>query len=147
MEEERLLQAISGMEYPSEAVTSGLDGERVTDRYAAAAFGWRTAVGMVADAIGRHGSDGWTYCGGEENLPEEPGDGLGDMDEFEEYIVMIEGAEVPTVLGYAGNGEWYRDGVFYSVIAWRPMPEPYRPRKSAGDDHKRQIIERFCRVE
>ncbi len=54
-----LLQAISGMGYQSEAVAGGLDEECVTDRYAAAAFGWRTAVEMVTEAIGSHGRDGW----------------------------------------------------------------------------------------
>lgn len=142
-----LLQAISGMGYQSEAVAGGLDEECVTDRYAAAAFGWRTAVEMVTEAIGSHGRDGWIPCS--ERLPKEPGDGLKNMVELDSYIVMIQGAEKPTSLIYAGDGEWYdaETGIFYKVEAWRPYPPAYRPQKSVGDDYKRQIMERFCRVE
>ena len=91
------------------------------------------------------GDDGWIPCSKE--LPEEPDYGLKDMDELEEYIVMIEGAVKPTVLEYAGGGEWYRDGVFYSVVAWRPLPAPYRPEKTIGEDYKNQIMYRFLRME
>ena len=33
------------------------------------------------------------------------------------------------------------------VIAWRPISEPYNPQKSIGDDYKKQIMEKFLRVE
>ena len=33
------------------------------------------------------------------------------------------------------------------VIAWRPISEPYRPQKSVGDDYKKQIMEKFLKVE
>lgn len=62
----------------------------------------------------------------EERLPEEPEEGLVDMDSLEEYIVTISGATKPTVLFYAGDGEWYREGIFYSVDAWMPFPETFR---------------------
>lgn len=55
-----------------------------------------------------------------ERLPEEPLDGL------PEYLVTIEGATVATVLGYCGNGEWWRDGNYYNVVAWMPLPDAYR---------------------
>lgn len=61
-----------------------------------------------------------------ERLPEEPA-GLIEMEDLQEYIVMIDGAELPTVLLYIGNGEWCTAGVFYKVVAWMPLPEPYRP--------------------
>lgn len=60
-----------------------------------------------------------------ERLPKEPEEGLTDIDECDEYIVMIEGADIPTALNYVGDGEWYRDGNYYKVIAWMPLPEPY----------------------
>ena len=66
----------------------------------------------------------WIPCS--ERLPEEPEEGLTDLDECDEYIAMIENADIPTALNYAGNGEWYRDGEFYKVIAWQPLPEPYK---------------------
>ena len=143
-----LMQAVSGMGYPSEAVARGLDEERVTDRYAAAAFGWRTAVEMVAEAIGSHGGDGWTYCGDGENLPEGPFgcivtviDTDPTMEDFENVLPYCAGYD-----GYQWNDE-NGEEIPFDVIAWRPMPEAYRPQKSVGDDYKRQIMERFCRVE
>lgn len=48
------------------------------------------------------------------------------MDRYSEYIAMIKGAEKPSVLKYAGDGEWYGDGSFYNVVAWQPLPEPYQ---------------------
>ncbi len=64
-----------------------------------------------------------------ERLPEEPErealPNVDDLDEFPEYIAMIEGASEPTVLIYAGNGSWYRDEHYYRVIAWMPLPESY----------------------
>lgn len=66
---------------------------------------------------------GWITV--EEQLPKEPDDGMIDMDGLKEYIVMIKGASVPTALYYAGGGEWYREGEFYKVLAWMPMPKPF----------------------
>lgn len=54
-----------------------------------------------------------------------------------EFIVMIKDAVVPTVLSIDNNGNWfdfmchdydmpeYLSGG-YDVIAWQPLPEPYR---------------------
>lgn len=33
------------------------------------------------------------------------------------------------------------------VIAWRPISGPYNPQKSIGDDYKKQIMDKFLRVE
>ena len=73
-------------------------------------------------------NDGWIYVS--EKLPEEPGCGLEDMNEFPEYNVVIKGAETPTTLHYAGDGEWYRDGMFYEVVAWQPLPVWYPSKES-----------------
>lgn len=62
-----------------------------------------------------------------ERLPPEPKVGMVDFDGIEDYIVMIEGAVKPTFLAYVGDGEWYRDGAFYRVISWMPLPETYKP--------------------
>ena len=62
-----------------------------------------------------------------ERLPAEPPEGLIEMDELKEYVVMIAGAERSTFCTYSGDGEWYRDGTFYRVVAWMPLPEPYKP--------------------
>ncbi len=144
---EEIVLEIEEMEYPSGEIFQGLIAEGIHDRGAAAAHGFGEAQERIMAIIRSHSNDGWTYCGDGKNLPEEPGDGLRDMDELEEYIVMIEDAEVPTVLEYAGGGEWHRDGVFYSVIAWQPLPSPYRPQKAVGDDYKNRIMDRFLRTE
>lgn len=88
------------------------------------------------------GDDGWIPCSS--RLPKEPNHLCGTSNE---YIVMIEGAVIPTVLEYVGGGEWYGDGVFYSVVAWRHLPAPYRAEKSIGEDYKNQIMDRFLRME
>lgn len=94
-----------------------------------------------------HGDSGWTPCS--VGLPEEPGSGLQEMEGLDEYIVMIQGADIPTALYYAGNGKWC-DAVkqdFYPVTAWRPFPGPYRPKRHVGSDFRQQIRDRFLKVE
>ena len=43
-----------------------------------------------------------------------------------EFIVMIKGADVPTVLSYLGNGEWVDEDslLYYDVTHRMPLPEP-----------------------
>lgn len=83
-------------------------------------------VGLVSDEImNRKKLTGWIPV--EERLPPEPKVGRVDFDGIEDYIVMIEGAVKPTFLAYVGDGEWYRDGAFYRVISWMPLPETYKP--------------------
>ena len=65
------------------------------------------------------GNNGWIACS--ERLPEKQG----------EYIVMIEGAIIPTCLTYNNISQtWYGidyDALnYYSVVAWQPLPEPYK---------------------
>ena len=81
------------------------------------------AKNIVQEVVEEY-NNGWIACS--ERLPEEPEEGLTDLDECDEYIAMIENVDIPTALNYAGNGEWYRDGEFYKVIAWQPLPEPYK---------------------
>lgn len=85
-------------------------------------------LNRAKDIIRKHMNDGWIPVN--EQLPEEPPEEVDDEDNLEEYIVMIEGAERPTTLRYAGDGTWWEDGTYYPVIAWRPLPEPYCPERS-----------------
>lgn len=78
--------------------------------------------------IRKHMNDGWIPV--EKALPPEPPEYVDDEDDLEQYIVMIDGAERPTTLRYAGDGTWWEDGAYYPVIAWRPLPEPYRTERS-----------------
>ena len=49
-----------------------------------------------------------------------------------EFIVMIKGATLPTTL-YFKNGSWTdMEGNYYNVVAWQPLPEPYKGEEAAG---------------
>ncbi len=56
-----------------------------------------------------------------EKLPEAPKAGLA-----EEYIVMIEGSQMPTTLYWDGNIWEDEQDNTYSVIAWMKLPDPYK---------------------
>lgn len=125
---EEILHEIDEMGYPSAGIGCGLEDAGITDRYEVAAYGFTEARERIVEIIRSHSNDEWIPCS--ERLPEEPGDGLRDMDELEEYVVTIQGADISTTLKYAGDGEWYdpiTDG-FYSVVAWQPLPSTYCPK-------------------
>lgn len=62
----------------------------------------------------------------EEKLPEVP-EGAEDV-YCPEFNVTIKGASKSTALKYAPDGTWFDDsGEVYNVMAWKPLPEPYRP--------------------
>lgn len=90
---------------------------------------WDKAIEIVKQEAEKFGTDTNVWSNGwipvSERLPKEPEEGLTDLDECDEYIVMIENADIPTALNYVGDGEWYRDGEFYNIIAWQPLPQPY----------------------
>ena len=81
------------------------------------------------DVIRKHMTDGWIPV--EERSPEAP-----EMeDEYPEFNVMIEGAKIPTTLQYSHEGIWVDDyGNAYNVIAWQPLPEPYRPESKTSEE-------------
>lgn len=58
-------------------------------------------------------------------LPDVP---IGTEDEeCPEFNVMIKDACRPTTLKYAPDGSWFDDlGEVYEVVAWMPLPEPYK---------------------
>lgn len=83
---------------------------------------------LEADKIIRkHLNDGWIPV--EERLPEEDGFYLCTMDG------EIVGQEEPfTGLAEFENGLWVDDDIDYRcIIAWRPLPEPYRPEDDKND--------------
>lgn len=101
------------------------------------------SVGWVKDIIRKHLSrensteikrssrdnDGWIPV--EERLPEISRTPEED-DECPEFNVTIRRAEEATTLKYSpADDTWFDDnGYVYDVIAWRPLPEPYRPERS-----------------
>lgn len=81
---------------------------------------------MAEESIRKHMNDGWISVKG--RLPEVIRTPEED-DEYPEFNVTIRGAEKATTLKYSpADHTWFDDnGYVYDVIAWRPMPEVYRP--------------------
>lgn len=78
----------------------------------------------VVDIIRKHMNDGWIPV--EEALPEEDGFYIATMDGE-----IVDQQEPFTGLAEFENGKWIDDEDDYRcVIAWRPLPEPYRPERS-----------------
>lgn len=76
--------------------------------------------------IRKHMNDGWIPV--EEALPEEDGFYIATMDGE-----IVDQQEPFTGLAEFENGKWIDDEDDYRcVIAWRPLPEPYRPERSEG---------------
>lgn len=88
-------------------------------------------LNIAKDIIRKHMNDGWILV--EERLPEvdEDTEETIEDDDCPEYNVTIRGASESTTLKYSPNGTWFDDnGYVYDVIAWRPLPDPYRPERS-----------------
>lgn len=86
------------------------------------------SVGWVKEIILSHmKNDGWILCS--ERLPEIPEKDYED-DFAPEFNVTIVGADAATTLKYAADGTWFDDnGNIYDVVAWQPLPEPYKGEK------------------
>lgn len=92
---------------------------------------WEHCLDRVVGIIRKHMNDGWIPV--EERLPEvgEDTEETIEDDDCPEYIVTIRGASESTVLKYSPDGAWFdENGYVYDVIAWRPLPESYRPERS-----------------
>lgn len=81
----------------------------------------------IEKIIRKHMNDGWIPV--EKEQPEEDGFYIATMDG------EIVGQEEPFVgLAEFENGKWIDDEEDYKcVIAWRPLPEVYRPERSEGE--------------
>lgn len=80
--------------------------------------------------IRKHMNDDWIPC--EERLPEVDADidETWEDDDCPEYNVTIQGASEATTLKHSPDGDWFdANGCVYNVIAWQPLPEPYRQEK------------------
>lgn len=96
--------------------------------------GYMSALSTVEGIIAEE-NDGWIPV--EERLP--------NKREFQEvycrnhyaaeFLVTIKGATRPTTL-YFRNRNWFdEEGNYYSVVAWRPLPEPYKPKETLAAEH------------
>lgn len=86
-------------------------------------------VGEYLESICKHMNDGWISV--EERLPEEPKENPEfEGKKIELYLVTVKGTKYPFRAMW--NGKFFADGWSKcNVIAWRPLPEPYRPERSA----------------
>lgn len=78
---------------------------------------------MIDEQPTVYADDGWIPVS--ERLPEVP-EGTEDV-YCPEFNVTIKGASKATTLKHAPDGTWFDDsGEVYNVIAWQPLPEPYK---------------------
>ena len=87
-------------------------------------------IKWLRDFIRNYMNDGWIPV--EERLPEvdEDVEEIIEDDDCPEYNVTIRGASESTTLKYSPNGSWFDSyGCVYDVIAWQPLPEPYKPKQ------------------
>ena len=85
---------------------------------------------MSGKGMNVHANDGWVLV--EERLPEvdEDVEEIIEDDDCPEYNVTIRGASESTTLKYSPSGSWFdSNGYVYDVIAWQPLPEPYKPKQ------------------
>lgn len=99
---------------------------------------YNEAISDVIDFIERfqkNYNNGWIPCS--ERLPnfEERKRSYCRNAHGAEFIVMIEGATLPTTLYIKMVDNNWRDehGNYYNVIAWQPLPESYQPK---GDNNE-----------
>ena len=82
---------------------------------------------LAKKIIRKHMNDGWIPV--EKGLPEVSEDI--DDDDCPEFNVTIDGADKATTLKCSSDGTFFdENGYVYHVIAWCPLPEPYRPERS-----------------
>lgn len=116
----------------------------------------RDIMGMCAQAarapsdlkeiLERATTGGWIPV--EERLPavDEDAEETIEDDDCPEYIVTIRGASESTTLKYSPDGTWFdENGYVYDVIAWSPLPGPYRPANKP--DWRDGMLKKFDRRE
>ena len=73
----------------------------------------------IEEIIRKHMNDGWISV--EERL----------TDNNENVLVTTDMGLIAS--GYVAHGKWITDQEPDYPIAWRPLPEPYRPERSEGE--------------
>ena len=74
----------------------------------------------AAEIIRKHMNDGWIPV--EERLPDESLNSVIGWDEYRERCCFVQ--------YYGGKWSLRADREPIKIIAWRPLPEPYRPERS-----------------
>ena len=103
------------------------------------------------DIIRKHMNDGWIPV--EEALPERTLDEK-IRESYKKYLVLIEsvdGWDIDIALyDFWNDKKWHEAhdgyGEIENVIAWRPLPEPYRPEnKTEASDWREDMLRKFDR--
>lgn len=81
------------------------------------------AINRIADIIRKHMNDGWVPV--DERLPEESLNSVIGWDAYRERCCFVQ--------YYGGRWMLRADREPIHIIAWRPLPEPYRPERSGGE--------------
>ena len=87
---------------------------------------------QAKDIIRKHMNDGWIPV--DEQMPEEKINPI-TSDYYEYQVTARFGGDTDVRHYKFGNGHWWNGPgiVDKYVIAWRPLPEPYRPERSEGE--------------
>ena len=99
---------------------------------------WNDCTDFIEDIIRKHMNDGWISV--EERLPERTLDEKLNKS-YKKYLVFIDsvdGWDIDiAVYDFWNDKKWREahDGYeeIENVVAWRPLPDPYRPERSEGE--------------
>ena len=123
---EKILEEIESMEYPAEGIGCGLEDISITDRYESAEYGWNEAVERITEIIRKHMNDGWIPV--EKALPEYG----------KKVLAYGKSGEIDIASLYSRDKHMWLVGsmcsVTFDIIAWRTLPEPYRPERRDNHD-------------
>lgn len=98
--------------------------DRMLDRH------WNNCLDAVADIIKKHMSDDWIPV--VRGLPELNEDGLSE----DVLVSFLDSYNICIAFYDFNEKRWYVHGsgpCIGRVVAWRPLPEPYRPERSEHD--------------
>ena len=93
---------------------------------------YNAMISFICSHMDEVENGGWIPCS--ERLPNEEELAKAYVGEdAAEFLATIEGATLPTTL-YFKNGSWTdMEGNYYNVVAWQPLPEPYKGEEAAGE--------------
>lgn len=128
LELEKILNELEKQVFSAEVYNDDFDGTYI---------GNLICLGNVREVLEDYFNDGWISV--EERLPERTLDEKINKS-YKKYLVFIDsvdGWDIDMALYDFWNDKKWREahdgyGEIENVIAWRPLPEPYRPERSEG---------------
>ena len=104
---EKILEELEKYTFSAEVYDDDFNGETITNLI---------CLGNVREVLEKHMDGGWIPV--EERLPPERG----------KYLCTAESLGYSYVIvGHYNNPGWMNDYCGQRVVAWQPLPEPYRP--------------------